>query len=221
MFEVQRPARDNNEKPGIMTIQVLNTKFDKLVSELKGSNELGNIMVGIGLEARNMIHDRVTNTGVNAEGAKYRAYSTEAMLVGCTSMNANVCNSFFGKEKNRKYDWVTLNKINSKTGKKVKLAVLEGGYKKLREMHNRQTQHVDFKWSNKMWAGIQLKAARRDELNLGIATIGPIDEYSEKVLAGNMEKRGEILMLNSAEINKLSETFDRGLQQMINKIGLG
>jgi hypothetical protein len=204
-----------------MTIQVLNTKFDKLISELKGSDQLGNIMAGIGLTARKMIYDRVKDTGVNAEGQKFRAYSTEAMLVGCTSMNASVCNSFFGKKKNRNYDWVTLNKINSKTGKKVRLAVLEGGYKKLREMHNRQTSHVDFIWSNTMWGGIQLKIDRRDELNAGIATIGPINEYSEKVLSGNVEKRGDILMLNNNEINRLSEQFDKGLQQMIDKIGLG
>jgi hypothetical protein len=200
-----------------MTIQELNTKLGNVVKELQGGDMLGNIMMGIGWEARNMIYDRVTKTGINAEGAKYMPYSTKAMLVGCSSMNANVCNSFFGKEKNRNYKWVTLDKVSSQ-GKKIRLATLEGGYKKLRELHNRQTSFVDFLWSGQMWQGITLRKDR-GELNRGIAVIGASD-VAEKKLEGNTKRRGDILMLNQKEIDQLSVKFDDGLRKIIVKQGL-
>ena len=198
-----------------MTVQQLNSKFEKVIDELTGDS-LGNIMIGIGLEARKMIYDRVHGTGANAEGQKYTPYSTKSMLSGCANLNSAVCERLIGsKNKRSEKKWVTLDKLN-KAGKKIRLFEIPGGYKELRELHGRQTGFVDFAFTNRMWNNIKLKQDRMN-LNRGIAVIGTTEDTEQKKLAGNTARRGEILKLSQAEITELSGKLDNKIQEIFKR----
>jgi hypothetical protein len=175
-------------------------------------------MVQLGSQALFELRERIVKTGIDAQGAKYMPYSTKAMLVGCKSMNVNVCNSFFGKEKNRNYKWVTLDKVNSQ-GKKIRLATLEGGYKKLRELHGRQTSFVDFMFSGKMWGNIKIISNNSEHIQ-GTVRIGATTEEDNKKLEGNTKRRTDILKLSQREIADLVKSYSMNIQQIINKQGL-
>jgi hypothetical protein len=200
-----------------MTIPELNKKLDDLSRDM--ATQQGTTMVQLGSQALFQIRERVIKTGVNAEGGKYTPYSTKAMLLGCSGFkNKSHCSKVFGKEKNKGLKWVTLDKLNSK-GKKIRLAVLEGGYKEFRELNNLQSGFVDFFFNGRMWASIKIKSDN-SEHSQGIVRIGATTEVDNKVLEGNTERRGEILMLSTAEIDNLSKTYSADIQQLINKEGL-
>lgn len=220
-----------------MTIQQLNTKLESFVKELQGGDKLGNIMVGIGLEANKMIYDRVHGKGIDAEGSKYTPYSTKSMLSGCSNfIDESNCIRYIGtkaaQKKNRKRSrfekylaaeagefetkWITL----KKAGKNIRLFEIPGGYREFRTLNKRQINYVDFDFTGDMWKGISLKI-NRNELNKGIVRIGAINPESEKKLTGNTKRRTDILKLNQTEINELSNKFENKLQELINKSGLG
>ena len=202
-----------------MTIQELNVKLDNVVRDLSGGPVLGDIMVGAASMARDSIYKRVHGTGVNAEGQKFTPYSTKEMLIGCKGFkNKANCSRVFGKAKNKELKWVTLDKTGS-NGKKIRLAVLEGGYKKFRELNDLQSGFVDFAFSNRMWTDITVKNDR-NELNRGVARIGALKEEEQKILEGNTERRGEILMLSKKEIDEVSDFFNGEIDKILKKRGL-
>jgi len=192
-----------------MTFPELDKKFDNIVRELADAR--GKMMVDVGIIALKDIKDRIINTGVDAKGSKYRPYSTKAMLVGCKSMNASVCNSFFGKENNKKHKWRTVN------GKH--LAILPGGYKKLREMHNRRTDITNFSWSNDMWNDINIRS-NQGQHEQGTVIIGAKLDKEKKKLAHHTKDRGDILDLNPTEILELYKKCELTSLQVIRNNGL-
>lgn len=193
-----------------MTFPELDKKLEKITDELVTQYH-GNLMANVGAHARNMIFERVTKTGIDAKGSKFPPYSTKPMLVGCKSMSATVCKSFFGKEKNKELSWVTVNK--------KRLAVLQGGYKKFRELHNRQTAFVDFSFSGWMWKNINLISTGADHQR-GMAVIGARGDDNIKKLAGNTKRKGDILDLRSSEIDTLMKEYSLGVLQIFRNNGL-
>jgi hypothetical protein len=206
---MQIPAWVFKTDTNVMTPEQHITAFDKTINDLK-SHYYGQLMVNVGIHANKMIFDRVHDKGIDAEGAKYRPYSTKAMLVGCKSMNSNVCSRFFGKENNKKHEWRTV--------KGRHLAILPGGYKQFREMHNRQTNHVDFSFSGEMWAGIKLISNKSDH-DQGVAKIGAL-EAQKKKLEGNTKSRGDILDLSRSEQDELIKTYNLSALQIFKNNGL-
>jgi hypothetical protein len=197
-----------------MTIPQLNKKLDNVVKEV--TTRMGDTMVGIGNHALMRINERIIKTGVNAKGQKYTPYSTKAMLLGCSGFkNKAHCSKVFGKEKNKELKWVTLNKVNS-AGRKIRLAVLPGGYKQFRELNNLQSGHVDFSFTNKMWNDISI-ISNKSEADKGTVRIGAKAETEKKKLAGNTERRGDILMLNDKEIAEITKLYGMSIQQIIDK----
>lgn len=197
-----------------MTFQETYNVFDKIIHDVK-SDRMGNTMVQIGADAIGMIKTRVQETGVNAEGGKFAPYSTEDMYVGSKQMNASVAKSFFGKQNNKKHKWVTIERTYSegpKAGKKIRLAVLEGGYKEFRELHNRRTDITNFSFSNDMWNDIKIISSNTLHNN-GIVTIGAVKKEEKLKLAGNTARRGQILALNNDEIKWLSKTYIQKIRQ--------
>jgi len=193
-----------------MTFKEMYNAFDKIIRDVK-SDRMGNTMIQIGADALAMIRRRVTETGVDAEGKKFAPYSQTPMLVGCKSMNSNVCKSFFGKQKNKEHKWVTLDRTNNQ-GKKIRLAVLEGGYKQLRGMHGRQTGHVDFMFSGRMWLDIKIISSNTQHNN-GVVVLGASTDENKKVLAGNTERKGQILALNNEEVRLLTNIYKKKIKQ--------
>lgn len=193
-----------------MTPEQHTQKMNKTISDLEKQYN-GELMVNVGMTALTLLRQRVQEKGINADGQKYKPYSTKAMLVGCKSMNANVCNSYFGKEKNKDHAWVTVNGRH--------LAVLQGGYKKFREMHGRQTGHVDFSFTNRMWDNINVISKVSDHQR-GIAIIGAKNDEEKKKLAGNTKRRGDILDLSQAEQDELKQRYNLNTLQIFRNNGL-
>lgn len=192
-----------------MTLSEYNNKLEQTSRDIQ--NRIGETIVELGTEALTLIKKRVQETGKNAEGQAFvspsdgNTYSHNPMLVGCKSMNADVCKSFFGKEKNKQLSWVTLDRTNNQ-GKKIRLAVLEGGYDKFRKLHGRQTNFVDFTFSGDMWNDIKI-ISKKTEHNTGTIVIGAEKEEEKKKLEGNTKREGTILDLSDSEIETLKHDF--------------
>ena len=197
-----------------MTPQELDKKLDDVINDMHGT-PYGNIMVTIGREALSTIHDRIVNTGIDAEGNPYKPYSTKPMLSGCSNFAIEAKCPAKTKSKRKTLKWVTLKKGD----KNVRLYEIEGGYKEFRELNNRQTDHVDFKWKNDMWSNIKI-VSKADEHNGGQVRIAATTEIDKAKLAGNTERRGDILRLSESELNKLSEDYGMKLIQIFRNHGL-
>lgn len=193
-----------------MTFPELDKKLENVINDAK-THYHGDLMANVGMHARKLIFERVTKTGVDAKGSKFRPYSTKPMLVGCKSMNDKVCKSFFGKERNKELRWVTIDK--------KRLAILEGGYKKFRELHGRQTAFVDFTFGGNMWSDINLISSSSDHQK-GVAIVGARSPEEKKKLAGNTKRRGDILDLRSSEIDLLMKEYSLDFLQVIRNDGL-
>ena len=176
----------------------------------KTVSDWGNVMLQVAQSANAMIKDRVIKTGQNAEGEQFDPYSTTPMLTNCSQMTAAACNKKTGsKAKRKELKWVTLNR----GGKSVRLFELAGGYKEFRELHGRQTGFVDFAFSGKMWANINVVSGD-DEHKVGRARISTLSEEEMKKLAGNTERKGEILNLSQEETYTLARYIEKRLTDM-------
>ena len=96
---------------------------------------------------------------------------------------------------------------------------MPGGYKQLREMQGRQTNHVDFSYTGRMWGDINVVSSAGDH-NKGIAMIGAKTEEGNDILAGNTEKRGDILDLSKSEIADIALAYNLDTIKIFKKNGL-
>jgi hypothetical protein len=198
--------------------------------------EHGNIMVKMASAALDLNKTRVQERGIGSNGEKYRPYSTKPMLSGSKNMTKSAFNSIAGnKTKRAELDWVTIGgssgfssylAVSSGTssgmansGKGVHLFVIPGGYKQFRELHNRKTGFVNFTFYNRMWNNIKL-VSDRAELNSGVAVLRPTEDIEKKKLAGNTERRGEILGLSKKEEERLSDIYSVWVEGALKKYKL-
>lgn len=195
-----------------MTFPELNSKFQKVINNLN-NNYNGEIMSRVGIDALTMIKRRVQQTGVNAKGQKFPAYSTKNTLIGCsTFVLKRTCDNVFGsKEKRKALEWRTVNSHH--------LAILPGGYKKIRELQGRQGSYVDFTITGRMWANINLISNNGDH-SRGVAIIGAKDEEEKKKLAGNTSRKGDILDLSVKEIEDLKAVYNLSVLNVFKQNGL-
>lgn len=195
-----------------MTFPELDKKFTKIINEVS-NNSNGELMVKLGEFALTLIRERVIKTGVNAKGQKYAPYSTKPTLVGCkTFIQKSACQALLGsKNKRKELEWRTVGGHH--------LAILKGGYKKIRELQGRQTNHVDFSVTNNMWNDINLVSKQGDHQK-GTVIIGARKEEEKKKLAGNTKRKGDILDLNPKEINDLYESYHLNTLQIFRNNGL-
>ncbi len=201
-----------------MTPLELDKRFEGVIRDMQ-SNEMGNIMAGIASNALVTIRARVQEKGEDAKGGKFKPYSTSPMLANCSGMTSSACSRVAGsKEKRKGLNWVTLNKVN-KSGKRIRLFEIPGGYKEYREIHGRQSDHVDFVFSGKMWGNIAVLGSV-SEMNKGVARIGVKTEEENDKLAGNTARRGPILELSNQEIKDLSIDFGVKIRQIFKNNGL-
>jgi len=182
-----------------ITFLQLSKELEAFAGYLEGP-EHGNIMVKMASEALALNKQRVQQSGKNPKGESYDKYSTKPMLSGSKNMTTGAFNSIAGSKKKRaELDW--------KTVKGHPLFVIPGGYKQFRELHGRQTGFVDFTLSGRMWNNIKL-VSDRAELNSGVAVIKATEDLQKKKLSGNTERRGEILGLSKAEVQRLIELYE-------------
>jgi len=183
-----------------MDIPELNKRLGKVIQQSQNFDN-GRIMVKIAISAFTLLRQRVQETGVDAKGQKYRPYSTKDMFFSCKSfVKKSACEALLdSKEKRKELEWRTV--------KGHKLPILEGGYKKWRELQGRRTDIVNFSVTNAMWNDINVEksglVSKPADHMRGIAIIGAKQELEKKKLAGNTKRRGNILDLSASEIEDL------------------
>mgnify|MGYP006921349274 CR=1 FL=1 len=199
-----------------MTLPEYNKKLDKTIADLSVKYG-GNIMAGVATNALTMIKKRVQETGTNAKGTKFPAYSTKPMLIGSSSFPTKAVGQkvFGSKEKRKSMEWRTLGE-----GEDAKrLAILQGGYKEWRALMGRQTGHVDFSVSNEMWNDINVISKQSDHAK-GIAIIGAKKDSEKRKLEGNTKRKGDILDLSLSEINELKRDYNLEVLNIFKNNGL-
>lgn len=178
--------------------------MDQIIAE--SVNEFGVVMRDVAETANTLINIRVNEKGIDADGKPFPPYSTKPMLVNCSNkyMTVAVCNQLTGsKEKRKDLKWVTIKKAD----KAARLFELDGGYKEFRDLHGRRTDIVDFNFSGEMWANIQVVSSDAEH-EQGHARISTLSDEENKKLAGNTERKGEILMLSNGEVEQVSKILE-------------
>lgn len=185
-----------------MTLDEYNREFNDAVKDIE--NSIAKNMVYLGQDALAAIKERVIQEGVNAEGQKFTPYSTRPTLTNCSAMTTAACSRIAGSKKKRKeLSWVTL----ERSGRKIRLFVLPGGYKQFRELHGRQTDHVSFYFNGRMWSNIGIVSNQGDHQN-GTVILAAKTEEDARKLEGNTKRKGDILDLSLEEQNRLIERFN-------------
>jgi len=191
-----------------MTLPEANKSLDNIVKEMTGHFQ-GEMMVKLGVEAKRLIFDRVHDTGIDAKGNKYASYSTKPTLVGDKTFAFKFASQALlgSKSKRKKLEWRTV--------KGKHLAILPGGYEKIRQLQNRQINHVDFSVTQRMWQDINVIKSTNNSV-----TIGAKEDLNKKKLSGNTARKGDILDLNKKEIDELKHTYNLGVLQIFRENGL-
>lgn len=193
-----------------MTYQEYDRKMNDTIRDIQSN---GIIMQRLGVSALTLIKERVQEKGVNAENQKFGLYSTKPTLVGCkTFVQKSACQALLGsKPKRKKLEWRTVGGNH--------LAILPGGYKKIRELQGRQTNHFDMTVTGNTWKDINLISKPVDHQR-GVAIIGARNTKYKEILKGNTERRGDILDLSNVEIDKLKESYNLQVLQVFKNHGL-
>jgi len=187
-----------------MTLQEFNKNLDKVAKDMTGRFQQ-EMMVKIGLEAKRLIFTRVHGTGIDAKGNKYKGYSTKDTLAGSSTFAFKKgADRFFS---NKKLEWRTV--------KGHHLAILPGGYAKIRQLQDRQTAFVDFELTNRMWKDINIIKS-----TITTVTLGAKEELNKAKLAGNTKRRTDILDLNQKEIDELKKTYGLSVLNIFKENGL-
>ena len=183
-----------------MTLEEYIKRLEATTADV-GSHNMGKTMKEVASGALVLLRKRVTETGVNAKGSMFPAYSTKPTLVGCKSFyKKSSCEALLGsKAKRSKLEWRTV--------KGNKLAILPGGYRKIRELQNYPAGYVNFMISGEMWKSINVESTQTQHQQ-GIAIIGAKGTESNKKLSGNTRRKGDILDLSRNERERLAGVFE-------------
>lgn len=191
-----------------ITLIEYSKRLNGVIKDLQGGAN-GQIMAQVASDALAMVKKRVQDKGENAEGAKFPAYSTKPMLASRKGMTGKAYSSIAGsKDKRRELEWVTINGH--------KLFSIPGGYKQYRDLSGRQSGFVDFTFTGSMWNNIKL-ISPKSELDSGVAVIKPTKDIEKKKLAGNTERKGEILALSDKEKQRLVQIYESGIENVFRK----
>jgi len=194
-----------------MTVQEYNERLEGVIADLRGG-EHGKVMIQVASDALAMIRQRVQQKGEDSEGKQYTPYSKKPMLSGSKNMTTSAFNRIAGsKAKRRDLNWVTL----QSGGKNVRLFEIEGGYKEFRELHGRQTGHVDFTFTGRMMGNVNIQQESNE-----VVIIGAKSSDERKKMEGNVAKRGKIIMVNKEETKILADIYDQGILNIFRKNGL-
>lgn len=122
-------------------VRRLISKIKKVDSAIQGAISRE---VATTLQASNLRRIHTDGLAVDGSGILGGSYSTKPTLVGSSSFaNKSGANKIFGsKAKRSQQDW--------RTYRGRKLVLLDGGYKKVRELSGRQTAKVDLNFTGKL-----------------------------------------------------------------------
>lgn len=189
-----------------ITLLQLNEKLAGVLKETgTGGPGLGHAMLIAANDANALFKKRIQESGKNAKGQMFRPYSTKPLAVNRGTFKSDKAyNAVAGsKGKRKNLDWFT-----SKDGKKM--FWLSGGYKQFRDLHERQTQFVDFTFSGEMMGNIKVKSSSSQH-NSGVAIIGATKDDEIKKLESNIARRGEIMELSESEAGDVAKILESEL----------
>jgi hypothetical protein len=195
-----------------MTIEELNIKLGNVIADLQGQ-PYGNVMVQVASDALFLVKDRVINRGTNPDNEKMEPYSTSEMYVSKSQLSTAAYQKIAGtKTKRAQLQWIV-------TDEGVLKMILPYGYKQFRDIHGRQTRHVDYTFSGRMWNNIKLLKDRSD-LNGGVAVIGATTRDDRMKVMTQIELRGVFLRPTKQDTEQLRDTFSKGISNIFKKNGL-
>lgn len=215
-----------------MTPDQLSAQLQGIKNQLKGFPKWADAALGVTSLA--MISQRIIKKGEAAVG-NFSAYSTKDSLVGASSFRTKAAaTKYFGERgpnnrNSKKLEWRT---VNTNKGKR-NLAILPGGYKKLRELNGSKTGHKSFLWSGEMWgslhyqdsdkkpnpaAAIKVEGTTQTGEWTYTTTVGSQNELTIKKLKGHAAREGkEILQLSKKEETALLNILDKYITNITNK----
>lgn len=155
--------------------------------------------------ARRVMYQRVFEQGKKADGTKIGQYSTKSTLIGDSSfLTKGAAQKVLGsKAKRKKLPWVTL-----KGGQR--LAELQGGYKKIRDLEGRQTSFIDLLYSGNLSNDLQA-IPNENGFDLGFFRVDSVAK-----VVGNESRFGDIFSLSEEEIEKVIEVYTREALRTLN-----
>lgn len=168
--------------------------------------------------AQQLIENRVRVQGKNYRGGSFKPYSTKPILSsGTTAKSKAVGNALAGsKSKRRQLEWRTV----THKGKQVRLFIVPGGYKQIRQIEGLQTGHKDFWFTTQMWGGFGVKRKSHTKNKITV-TLGGTNKESQDKIDGNSEREGvNIINISDSELKSLAKMVDKEIQRYINKLGL-
>lgn len=160
----------------------VNIVFQKLGSKLNSVNKSNVIQREI---ATYLLQDnlwRVHNEGKAVDGTSIGSYSTKPTLIGAKSFTKkSAANKAFAEIKRQHKKGQKISKALSKWrtikkgDKAYHLAILNGGYKYIRQLEGKETNYVNLQRTSKLKLDLKMQADGNDYI------IGFISEYGAKI----------------------------------------
>lgn len=169
-------------------------KIDKSKSMIR---EIGTTLLG-------SITRRVHNDGEDVTLASIGSYSTKPTLIGEKSfITKTAANKVFGsKAKRQALDWVTY--------KNRHLAILQGGYKQIRQLEGRETSKVNLFRTGKLRTDFVMEAQGKDYV------LGFKSTYGSNLKKWQEEKWGKKIWGVTAKDQQLAlQIFERYIQKTL------
>ena len=194
-----------------MTLEEVTERMANVIADLQGE-PYGNVMVQVASDALYLIKDRVINRGEDPNEKKLRGYSVNPMLTSKSQMTLSAYNKIAGsRQKKAALTWVV------KDGRTF--FVLPFGYRQFRDLHGRQTRHVDYTFSGRMWNNIKLQRDRSNP-NAGMVIVGASTPEERAKIENLIGLRGVFLRPSKPDIEVLKQTFSTGVMNIFKKNGL-
>lgn len=174
-------------------------------SKVKNINDNKAMIREIATTLYGNISHRVHNDGKDATENEIGRYSTKPTLIGAKSfVNKTAANKVFGSKAKRKaLTWVTV--------KGHSLAELQGGYKQIRSIEGKETNHVNLDRTGKLRKDFGFAAQGKDYV------IGFKSEYGAKLRKYQEDHWGKVIWQASEKDKQIAvEIFERYIQKQLN-----
>lgn len=192
-----------------MTPQQFTGNMERFRSYLQTQFERDILLRGT-LTLAAQIRNRVEQRGVNSEGAKFKGYSTRPTLAGAKTFTSKAAFDRIAgtKEKRKLLKWVTF----SAGGRTYRLFVVEGGYKQIRELEGRQTDHKSFNRTGFMWLHYGIIGKEKNKYIIG----GKTDDSQDKINMNSERENSGIIYSTETEDQVLADFVTQQLMQKFN-----
>lgn len=165
----------SNAKTVLANLQL---KLSKISGQTPSEYSVDKVVRTVALEIYASNLRRIHNEGKDVNEAPIGKYSTKTTLIGSSSfINKGTVDKVFGSRKSKDLKWRTL----QRGGKNVHLALLSGGYKKIRELDGYETSKVNLQRTGRLLKDYAVNSEGKDWV------VGFTSEYGSKISDGQEE----------------------------------